>query len=135
MGTNHIDTIREYWRASDEADWDAAGRCIGDGYVWIDHATGVVARTPEELQGALADAQAWSNTRFTIENAFQTDDGTVIVQAVQSCNITGSWRSMEAQGQHVSFPLCSIFKFDSEDRIIHEESYYDMLSVRRQLGY
>lgn len=87
--------------------------------------------SPELLKNfecELADAQAWSNTRFTIENAFQTDDGTVIVQAVQSCNITGSWRSMEAQGQHVSFPLCSIFKFDSEDRIIHEESYNDMLS-------
>jgi hypothetical protein len=24
-------------------------RCIGDGYVWIDHATGVAARTAEEL--------------------------------------------------------------------------------------
>jgi predicted ester cyclase len=135
MGTNHLDTIREYWRASDEADWDAAGRCVGAGYVWIDHATGVVARTPEELQDALTDAQAWSNTRFQIEDAFETGDGTVIVQAVQSCNIAGSWRSMEAQGQQVSLPLCSIFKFDGEGRIIHQETYYDMLSVRRQLGY
>jgi len=130
-----MDTVREYWRASDEGDWEAAGRCIGAGYVWIDHATGVVARTADELQEALVDAQAWSNTQFKIENAYETADGTVIVQAVQSCNITGSWRSMETHGQGVCFPLCTIFKFDSENKIVHEETYYDMLSVRRQLGY
>ena len=125
--------VRTYWRASERGDWQAAGNCIGPGYRWIDHATGVDAQSPEELQEALADAKAWSNTRFQIEHAFEARDGELIVQASQSCNITGLWRSMETTGQHVSFPICTIFKFDSNDRIVHEETYYDMLSITRQL--
>jgi len=41
---------------------------------------------------------------------------------------------MEATGQHIAYPACTIFKFDSNDRIVFEETYYDMLSVTRQLG-
>ena len=42
---------------------------------------------------------------------------------------------METTGQRIAVPFCTIFRFDSGGRIIFEESYYDMLSVRRQLGY
>jgi len=132
--SNRLEVIRTYWEASERGDWQAAGNCIGPGYRWIDHATGVDAQSPEELQEALADAKPWSNTRFQIEHAFETLDGALIIQAIQSCNITGLWRSMETTGQHVSFPICTIFKFDSNDRIVLEETYYDMLSITRQLG-
>jgi predicted ester cyclase len=42
---------------------------------------------------------------------------------------------MEATGQHVAFPACTVFKFDADDRIVHEEQYSDMASIMRQLGY
>ena len=42
---------------------------------------------------------------------------------------------MEASGQTVSFPLCTIFKFNADNKIVCEEAYYDMLSISRQLGY
>ena len=135
MDSKNIATFREYWRAGENGDWPAAGRCIGPGYVWIDHGTGVVAHTPDEFREALADDMAWSNLRFEIDHIFDTQDGAVVVQAVRSGSITGQWRSMEAAGQQVVFPVCTIFKFDEDHHIVHEEAYYDMLSVRRQLGY
>jgi hypothetical protein len=42
---------------------------------------------------------------------------------------------METTGQRIAFPFCTIFRFDSEGRIVLEESYYGVLSVTRQLGY
>ena len=132
---DHLQTVRTYYETSAEHDWKAAGACIGPGYVWIDHGTGVVARSPEEQREALVDASAWSDTAFEITNAFETDDGALVVQVDQSCTVTGPWRSMETTGQRIAFPFCTIFRFDSEGRIVLEESYYDMLSVRRQLGY
>ena len=130
-----LQTVRTYFEAAAEADWKAAGACVGPGYVWIDHGTGVVARSPEEHREAQIDASAWSDTRFEITNAFETADGAIIVQVDQSCTVTGPWRSMDTTGQRIEFPFCDIFRFDSEGRIVHEEAFYDMLSVRRQLGY
>jgi predicted ester cyclase len=130
-----LELIRTYWEASERGDWQTAGGCIGPGYRWIDHATGVDARSAEELQQALADASCWSNGRIEVEEAFDTRDGAIIVRAVHSGNVTGSWRSMEATGQHITYQACTIFKFNEDDQIVHEEAYYDMATVVRQLGY
>jgi predicted ester cyclase len=132
---DNLQTVRAYYKAAAEADWKTAGACVGPGYVWIDHGTGVVARSPEEHREALIDASAWSDTRLEITNVFETADGAIVVQVDQSCTVTGPWRSMETTGQRIAFPFCTIFRFDSEARIVLEESYYDMLSVRQQLGY
>ena len=132
---DHLETVRTYYRAAEAADWRGAGACVGPGYIWIDHGTGVVARSPEEHREALEDAVPWSDTRFEITYAGETTDGTLIVQGDQSCTVTGPWRSMETTGQRITLPFCTMFRFDSDGRIVLEEMYYDMLSVRRQLGY
>jgi hypothetical protein len=62
---------------------------VGPGYVWIDHGTGIVARSPEERREALIDASAWSDTRFEITNVFETADGAIVVQVDRSCTVTG----------------------------------------------
>jgi predicted ester cyclase len=77
---------------------------------------------------------SWSGVSFEIESAFETDDA-VIVQAVRRGTITGSWRSMESPGRSVSFPLCTICKFNADNKIVYEEAYYDMQAISRQLGY
>lgn len=135
MTSKKLDTIRAYWEGSANADWAAAGRCIGPGYEWVDHATGVVARSDDELQESLADEMPWSNVRFEITNVFDAADGVVIVQAIKTGTIMGTWRSMDATGQQVSLELCTIFRFNADERIVFEEAYYDMSTVMRQLGY
>jgi len=131
MAREHIETVREYWAASDRADWEAAGRCIGDGYTWVDHTLGVA---PTDLDVALEEAQAWSDQTFEITQAFDATDGTLIVQATVTRTLTGRWRSVEPQGQRVSNPVCIIFRFDEQGLIVLEESYEDALAVMRQLG-
>jgi predicted ester cyclase len=133
--SKNLETVRRYYKAGEASDWSAAGRCIGRGYVWIDHATGVVARSADELQAALADDEPWANMRLDIEEAFEAEGGTLIVRAIRSGTLRGAWRSMDATGQEVTYPYCAIFRFCADGLIVHEEAYYDMSSVRRQLGY
>jgi hypothetical protein len=35
----------------------------------------------------------------------------------------------------VSFPLCTIFKFNADNKIVYEEAYYGMQAISQQLGY
>jgi len=136
MTSAHLDMVRAYYQAIDAQDWAVTDRCVGPGYVWIDHGTGVVARTPAEIQAALADEEPWKATSsLDIEHAFETDDGALIVQGVRSGAITGIWRGVEASGQRITFPFCAVLRFDDDGRIAHEEQHYDMLAVRHQLGY
>ncbi len=109
MSGKRLATVRAFWDACSRGDWTGAGSYVGEGYVWVDHATGVVAKTPKEHQEALADDLPWSDLRFEITNAFDTHDA-LIVQAVRSGRLTGTWRSMETTGQHVSFEFLDIFK-------------------------
>jgi len=125
--------VRAYWDASARSDYDSAGCCIGPGYVWIDHTTGVVARTAEELLAAAADDAAWSDRTFEITNVFETTDGALVVQATVSGTLNGTWRSVVAQGRPASSDTCTIFRFDEDDHIVSEEHYSDALTILEQL--
>jgi ketosteroid isomerase-like protein len=134
MESKNIQTVRAYWAASERGDWEAAGRCIGSGYTWIDHTTEIVANTPEELMAARDEADAWSDETIEITRVMETTDGAVIAQATVTRTLTGVWRSVEPRGQRVRKDHCTIFRFDAEGRIVFEEQYEDALSVMRQLG-
>ena len=128
---SHIDTVREYWAASDRADWEAAGRCVGLGFTWVDHTYG---HAPMDGELALAEAQAWSDQEFAIDQWYDAMDGTLVVLATVTRTLTGAWCGVAPAGQRVTNKICDIFRFDADGLIIHEELYEDALTVMRQLG-
>jgi ketosteroid isomerase-like protein len=131
MTRSHIETVRAYWDASDRADWEAAGRCVGEGYTWVDYTLGT---TPTDGALAIAEAQAWSDQTFQITRWYDATDGTLIVQATVTRTLTGLWRSVEPKGQRVTTQVCVIFRFNEDGLIVYEEQYEDALSVMHQLG-
>jgi steroid delta-isomerase-like uncharacterized protein len=96
---------------------------------WDDHriGRGEVQRYYKELLVAADDF------RIDIRNRYVTE-GAVILEVTISGTHTGTWRGLPATGRPVSFPLCGIYTFDSEDRIFGEKIYYDRATVLRQLG-
>jgi predicted ester cyclase len=130
MTASHIETVRAYWAASDGADWEAAGRCTGDGFTWVDHTYG---DAPMEGRLAVEEAQAWSDQTFAINQWYEATDGTLIVQATVTRTLTGKWRGVEPRGQRVTNAICDIFRFNEDGLIVHEELYEDALAVMRQL--
>src|SRR5947208_2972183 len=106
-------------------------QCVAPDYVCIDHTTGVVARTIDEL---LAAAAAWSDRTFEITSALETIDGALVVQARISGTLTGTWHSISASGQRASSDSCTNFRFDEDGRITSEEHYGDTLTTVEQLA-
>ncbi len=96
---------------------------------WDDHriGRGQVHLYYKELLAAADDF------RIDIRNRYVTGDA-VILEVTISGTHTGAWRGLPATGRFVNFPLCGIYTFDSEDRILGERIYYDRASVLRQLG-
>lgn len=58
----------------------------------------------------------------------------MILEVTISGTHLGTWRGLPATGKSISFPLCGIFTFDQEDRLLGEKIYYDRATVFRQLG-
>jgi steroid delta-isomerase-like uncharacterized protein len=76
---------------------------------------------------------AAADFRIEVRNRHATGEA-VILEVTISGTHTGDWRGLPATGKKVSFPLCGIFTFDREDRLLGEKIYYDRASVLRQLG-
>src|SRR5262245_14087760 len=96
---------------------------------WEDHRIGrdQVRLYYKEILAATADF------RIEVRNRHVTDEA-VILEVMISGTHTGTWRGLPPTGKPVSFPLCGIFTFDPEDRILGEKIYYDRATVLRQLG-
>jgi steroid delta-isomerase-like uncharacterized protein len=96
---------------------------------WDDHRIGrdEVQLYYKELLAAADDF------RIDIRNRYVTAEA-VILEVTISGTHTGAWRGLPPTGRPVSFPLCGIYTFDSEDRILGEKIYYDRATVLRQLG-
>lgn len=134
MVSEHEQSVRKFFHAVEHNDFETLAQLVGATYIWIDHTTDVVARTPEQLQAAKMEDSVWSDRQFVIDRAMDAADGAVVVQMTVTQTLTGEWRSVKGSGQRVRREICEIFRFDAEGRIVVEEMYEDALSLMRQLG-
>jgi steroid delta-isomerase-like uncharacterized protein len=96
---------------------------------WGDHRVGrdQVHLYYEHLLTAAPDLQ------IEVRHRYATDEA-VILEVTTSGTHMGAWRGLPATGKSISFPLCGIFTFDQEDRLLGERIYYDRATIFRQLG-
>ena len=95
---------------------------------WNDHRIG-----PDQVHLYYKDLLAASaDFRIEVKDRYTTDEA-VILEVTISGTHTGTWRGLPATGKSISFPLCGIFTFDQEDRLLGEKIYYDRATVFRQL--
>jgi steroid delta-isomerase-like uncharacterized protein len=81
----------------------------------------------EQLMKALPDLEIDVQRRHVADNA-------ILVEVVIRGTHLGPWRGLPATGRRITFPLCGIYTFDSDDRLAGEKIYYDRGTVLRQLG-
>jgi steroid delta-isomerase-like uncharacterized protein len=96
---------------------------------WGDHRVGrdQVHLYYKQLLAAAPDLQIEVRHRYA-------SDEVVILELTISGIQTDVWRGLPGTGMSFRFPLCVIFTFDQEDKLLGEKVYYDRATILRQLG-
>jgi steroid delta-isomerase-like uncharacterized protein len=68
-----------------------------------------------------------------VRNRYVSADA-IILEVMISGTQLGPWRGLPPTGRRLEFPLCGVFTFDENDRMLGERIYYDRATVLRQLG-
>jgi steroid delta-isomerase-like uncharacterized protein len=68
-----------------------------------------------------------------IRHRHASDDAVILEVEITGTHL-GAWRGLPATGRPLRFPLCGIFTFDDEQRLVKERIYYDRAGVLHQLG-
>lgn len=96
---------------------------------WDDHCVG-----RDRVRAYYADLlRAVPDLFIDIQQRHVTDRA-VILEVIIRGHHMGMWRGLPATGREVAVPLCGVFTFDDDGRLLGERIYYDRASVLRQLG-
>jgi ketosteroid isomerase-like protein len=58
----------------------------------------------------------------------------VVVEQELKGRHTGSWQGLAPTGRQVSVPVCTVYEFDEQGRILSERPYLDRLAMWAQLA-
>jgi steroid delta-isomerase-like uncharacterized protein len=129
-----IQLVEEHIRLENLHDLDGILDTFGkdaryDDEPWGDHRVGrdQVHLYYKQLFAAAPDLQIDVRQQYAI-------DEVVILEVTISGTATGDWRGLPGTGVSFRFPLCAIYTFDQEDKLLGEKIYYDRATILRQLG-
>jgi steroid delta-isomerase-like uncharacterized protein len=98
-------------------------------------------RAAVETHSGHAEIRAFYGDLFTGFPDFSFDvirkhvsDEAIVLEAVATGTHQAVWKGVPATGKSVRFPLCAVFTFAEDDKILAETVYYDRLTVLTQLG-
>jgi steroid delta-isomerase-like uncharacterized protein len=77
--------------------------------------------------------RAAPDLHIEVKNRYVSDDAIVLEVLITGTHV-GAWRGLPPTGRKLEFPLCAVFTFDENDRMLGERIYYDRATVLRQLG-
>jgi steroid delta-isomerase-like uncharacterized protein len=126
--------VDEHVRCDNRHDLDAVMATFGDDArfddePWGDHRQGRdgVRSYYVEIMSALPDLV------IDVKERHVASESVVLEVTIQGTHL-GPWRGLPATVRRVGFPLCSVYQFDSADRLLAERVYYDRAAVLGQLG-
>lgn len=77
--------------------------------------------------GSFSDLRVEENRRYTSDSA-------IILEQTVSGKHTGIWEGIEATGRAVKLSVCTIYTFDTDNKLVGENVYFDGALLLRQLG-
>jgi steroid delta-isomerase-like uncharacterized protein len=135
MASSNIETYREGHQAFNRRDFDSMVKHYADRISWTDRAQGQTFRTPQEFKDNFLTGwvQAFPDCRVTDP---QYIDGGRTVFAVFTATGThsGPLGPLQATGKKISVPLCEMWHFDANGKVVGGDLYYDQVTLLSQLG-
>jgi steroid delta-isomerase-like uncharacterized protein len=135
MTSTNYETYRAGHDAFNQRDFDAMVKRYADSITWTDRARSLTFRTPQEFKDVFLPGWVESSSNIRITNPRYLDAGQTVM-----CTFTvvgthdGPLGPFPATGREFALPLCEMWHFDSNGRVVGGDLYYDQVSLLMQLG-
>jgi len=135
MASRNVETYRAGHEAFNRRDFDALVTQYADSISWTDRARGLTFKTPGEFKTVFLPGWVQSSSDIRITNPQYIDAGQTVIStfAVVGTN-DGPLGPFPATSKEFALPLCEMWHFDSDGRVIGGDLYYDQVTLLMQLG-
>jgi steroid delta-isomerase-like uncharacterized protein len=135
MASRNVETYRAGHQAFNRRDFDAVVLSYADRITWTDRARSLTFETPQQFKDEFLDGwiAAFPDTQIT--DPRYLDDGQTVVCIFTGVGTHGGpLGPIPATGKPFALPLCEMWHFDENGRVIGGDLYYDQVSLLAQLG-
>jgi steroid delta-isomerase-like uncharacterized protein len=134
MESRNVQIYRAGHEAFNRRDFDAMVKEYVDSISWIDHAQGITFRTPEEFKNEFLAGWIQASSDCQVTDARYSDAGeTVVARFIARGTNDGPLGAFPATGKEWALPICEMWHFDADGRVVGGEIYYDQVSLLTQL--
>ncbi len=135
MESKNLVNYRAGHQAFNRRDFDAMVKDFTESFSWIDHAQGITFRTPQEFKNDFLAGWIRASSDCQVTDARYTDAGEMVVARFNARGTNdGPLGAFPATGNEWTLPICELWHFDADGRVVGGEIYYDQVSLLTQLG-
>ena len=130
MAARNVEAHRAGHEAFNQRDFETMTRQYADSISWTDNAQG-----PQEFRDDFLAGWVRSSSDIRVSDPRYLDAGQAVV-----CTFTvtgthdGPLGPFPATGRPFALPLCELWHFDADGRVVGGDLYYDQVSLLTQLG-
>jgi len=134
MTSRNVETYRAGHEAFNQRDFAAMTKDYADTIIWTDHAQGRAFRTPQEFMDDFLPGwvEAASDIRIT-SPTYREAGQTVVCTFTAVGTHDGPFGPFPATGKEFALPLCEMWHFDADGKIVGGDLYYDQVTLLTQL--
>jgi steroid delta-isomerase-like uncharacterized protein len=134
MESRNVQTHRAGHEAFNRRDFDAMVEGYAERIRWTDQARGVTFETPEDFKNIFLQGWVEASSDCRVTDARYTDAGDMVVARFTASGTNdGPLGEFPATGREWTLPICELWHFEADGRVVGGEIYYDQASLLTQL--
>ena len=135
MAASNIERYRAGHEAFNRRDFEAMTERYADRISWTDRARSLTFSTPQEFRDDFLAGWVEASSDIRITDARYLDAGqTVLCTFTVTGTHDGPLGPFPATGREFALPLCELWHFDADGRVVGGDLYYDQVSLLMQPG-
>jgi ketosteroid isomerase-like protein len=132
--SRNVQAHRAGHEAFNRRDFGAMVRKYAESISWIDRARGLTFTTPQEFESEFLEGWVEASSDCRVTDAEYTDAGVlVLARFTVGGTHDGPLGPFPATGKEWALPICEMWHFDADGRVVGGEIYYDQVSLLTQL--
>jgi steroid delta-isomerase-like uncharacterized protein len=134
MESRNVQAHRAGHEAFNRRDFDAMVSEYADRISWTDQARSITFTTPEEFKNTFLQGWIQASSDCRVTDARYTDAGDMVVARFTAEGTNdGPLGPFPATLKEWTLPICEMWHFDPDGRVVGGEIYYDQASLLTQL--